>query len=115
MRLEGKVAVITGAGGGMGKVAAELFASEGARGVVADVLDEQGDATAAGIRDAGGESVYVHADVSDSGDAERMIATAVDTFGSLDVLYNNAGIMHDDDTSPVDTPEEIWDRTISIN
>src|SRR5262249_9028828 len=49
------------------------------------------------------------------GDAERMIATAVDTYGSLDVLYNNAGIMHDDDTSPVDTPEEIWDRTISIN
>jgi len=115
MRLEGKVAVITGAAGGMGKVAAELFASEGARVVVADVLDEQGDATAAGIRGAGGEAVYTHADVSNAGDAERMIATAVDTYGSLDVLYNNAGIMHDDDTSAVDTPEEIWDRTIAIN
>ncbi|HXJ62590.1 MAG TPA: glucose 1-dehydrogenase [Actinomycetota bacterium] len=115
MRLEGRVVVITGAAGGMGKVAAELFASEGARVVVADVLDEQGEATTAGIRDGGGDAVYAHADVSKAADAEAMIAKAVDTYGSLDVLYNNAGIMHDDDTSPVDTPEEIWDRTISIN
>src|SRR5580765_7687320 len=98
MRLEGKVAVITGAAGGMGKVAAELFASEGARVVVADVLDEQGEATAAGIREGGGEAVYAQADVSKAADAEAMIAKAVDTYGSLDVLYNNAGIMHDDDT-----------------
>src|SRR4051794_37165453 len=115
MRLEGKVAVITGAAGGMGKVAAELFAAEGARVVVADVLDSDGDATAAGIRSAGGEAVYVHADVSSSADAERMIATAVDTYGSLDVLYNNAGIMHPEDESAVSTPEEVWDRTIAIN
>src|SRR3954463_9624209 len=115
MRLEGKVALITGAAGGMGKVAAELFAREGARVVVADVLDDDGDATAQGIRDGGGEAVYVHSDVSSAADAERMIATAVDTYGSLDVLYNNAGIMHPDDESPVSTPEEVWDRTIDIN
>src|SRR3954449_1760846 len=115
MRLEGKVALITGAAGGMGKVAAELFAREGARVVVADVLDDDGEATAQGIRDSGGEAVYVHADVSSAADAERMIATAVEAYGSLDVLYNNAGIMHPDDESPVSTPEEVWDRTIAIN
>jgi NAD(P)-dependent dehydrogenase (short-subunit alcohol dehydrogenase family) len=115
MRLGGKVAVITGAAGGMGKIAAELFAREGARVVVADVLDEQGEATVEGIRGVGGEAVYVHTDVSSASDAERMVATAVDTYGSLDVLYNNAGIMHADDESPVSTPEEVWDRTIAIN
>ena len=115
MRLGGKVAVITGAAGGMGKVAAEVFAAEGARVVVADVLDEQGDATAAGIRDAGGDAVYVHADVSEAADAEAMIAAAMGRFGALDVLYNNAGIMHPEDESAVSTPEGVWDLTIAIN
>jgi NAD(P)-dependent dehydrogenase (short-subunit alcohol dehydrogenase family) len=115
MRLEGKVALITGAAGGMGKVAAELFAAEGARVVVADVLDDQGEQTAAGIRDGGREAVYAHADVSNGADAEAMVRTAMERFGSLDVLYNNAGIMHAEDESPVSTPEEVWDRTIAIN
>ena len=115
MRLEGKVAVITGAAGGMGKVAAEVFAREGARVVVADVLDDDGEATAKGIRDGGGEAVYVHTDVSSAADAEGMVARAITEFGSLDVLYNNAGIMHAEDESAVSTPEEVWDRTIAIN
>src|SRR5262249_32542561 len=115
MRLEGKVAVITGAAGGMGKVAAELFASEGARVLVADVLDEQGEATAAGIREGGGEAAYVHADVSRAADAEAMVAPAMEGFGSLAVLYNNAGIMPAEDESAVSTPEEVWDLTIAIN
>jgi NAD(P)-dependent dehydrogenase (short-subunit alcohol dehydrogenase family) len=115
MRLEGRVALITGAAGGMGKVAADRFAAEGARVVVADVLDEQGEATASGIRDSGGDAVYVHADVSKAADAEAMVATAMARFGSLDVLYNNAGIMHPEDESAVSTPEEVWDLTIAIN
>jgi NAD(P)-dependent dehydrogenase (short-subunit alcohol dehydrogenase family) len=115
MRLEGKVAVITGAASGMGKVAAERFAAEGARVVVVDVLDEQGEETAEGIRGAGGEAVYVHADVSKAADAEAMVARAMTDFGSLDVLYNNAGIMHAEDESAVSTPEEVWDLTIAIN
>jgi NAD(P)-dependent dehydrogenase (short-subunit alcohol dehydrogenase family) len=115
MRLDGKVALITGAAGGIGKVAAELFAREGARVVVTDVADDAGEATVAGIVDRGGEAAYVRADVSTPTDAERMVASAVERFGRLDVLYNNAGIMHGDDVSVVDTPEEIWDRTIDIN
>jgi NAD(P)-dependent dehydrogenase (short-subunit alcohol dehydrogenase family) len=115
MRLEGKVALITGAAGGMGKVAAERFAAEGARVIVTDVLDEQGEATVAAIGEAGGQAAYVHADVSKAADAERMVAVAVERFGSLDFLYNNAGIMHAADESVVSTPEEVWDLTIDIN
>jgi len=115
VRLEGKVALITGAASGMGKVAAQLFASEGARVVVSDVSDEAGEATVGEIGDAGGEAAYVHADVSRGADAERMVAFAVDRFGQLDVLYNNAGIFHPQDDSVVNTPEDVWDRTIDIN
>ena len=115
MRLEGKVALITGAAGGIGKVAAEVFAAEGARVVIADVLDDAGEATAEGIRAGGGEAHYVHSDVSAPGDAEAMVTTTMDRFGSLDVLYNNAGIMHADDGSAAATAEDVWDRTIAIN
>jgi NAD(P)-dependent dehydrogenase (short-subunit alcohol dehydrogenase family) len=115
MRLDGKVALITGAAGGIGKVAAELFAAEGARVAIADVTDDAGEATAREIRAAGGEADYVHADVSAPAEAEAMVARTVDRFGSLDVLYNNAGIMHGADESVTTTPEDVWDRTIDIN
>jgi NAD(P)-dependent dehydrogenase (short-subunit alcohol dehydrogenase family) len=115
VRLEGKVALITGAAGGMGKVAASLFAAEGARVVVTDVADEAGEATVEEITRAGGQAAYVHADVSQSAEAERMVAFAMDRFGVLDVLYNNAGIFHPEDDSVVNTPEEVWNRTIDIN
>ncbi|MFL5797366.1 MAG: glucose 1-dehydrogenase [Actinomycetota bacterium] len=115
MRLEGKVALITGAAGGIGKVAAELFAAEGARVVIADVTDDAGEATADEIRASGGEAEYVHADVSTPAETEAMVARTVDRFGSLDVLYNNAGIMHGADESVTTTPEDVWDRTIDIN
>ena len=111
-RLDGNVALITGAASGMGSVAARLFAAEGAKVVLADVADEAGEAAAAGI---GEHATYVHADVSEAADAERMIATAVDRFGKVDVLYNNAGIFPADDASVTDTPEQTWDRVMSIN
>src|SRR3990172_1412997 len=92
-RLEGKVALITGGASGMGMVASRLFASEGASVVLTDVADEPGEAVAAEIRAEGGSAAYVHADVSSEDDARGMVAAAVETFGGLHVLYNNAGVI----------------------
>jgi len=91
-RLAGKVALITGAGSGMGRSAAELFAGEGARVVVTDVVDDAGKATVAAVRAAGGDATYVRADVSQWSDCQAMVACATETYGALHVLYNNAGI-----------------------
>jgi NAD(P)-dependent dehydrogenase (short-subunit alcohol dehydrogenase family) len=115
MRLEGKVALITGGASGMGKVAAELFAREGADVVLTDVSDEAGEATAAAISAAGGNAVYVHADVSKEADAESMIGVAVTRFGRLDVLYNNAGIMPAEDGSVHLTAGTVWDTVLAVN
>jgi NAD(P)-dependent dehydrogenase (short-subunit alcohol dehydrogenase family) len=115
MRLEGKVALITGGASGMGKVASSLFAAEGARVVLTDVADGPGEATAAEIRDAGGEALYVHADVSREADAEAMVAAAVNAYGGLDVLYNNAGVMPNDDGSVHTNTEATWDLVLGIN
>ena len=115
MRVDGKVALITGGGSGMGKVASELFASEGAKIVLTDVNDVAGAATASSIRDTGGEAKYVHADVSREADAEAMVRTAVETYGGLDILYNNAGVMLPDDGSVHTTSEDIWDLTLAVN
>ena len=114
-RLEGKVALITGAASGMGSVAARTFAAEGARVALADVADDAGEATAAEIAKSGAEAAYVHADVSSDEDARAMVAFAVERFGSLDVLYNNAGIFPADDGSVIDTPLETWNRVMAIN
>ncbi len=111
-RLDAKVALITGAAGGMGLEASKLFASEGAKVVMADVIEDAGNAAAEEI----GEAVrFVRADVSKAGDVEAMVRFAVEAFGGLHVLYNNAGIIHGDDGGAVDTPEDVWDRTVAIN
>jgi NAD(P)-dependent dehydrogenase (short-subunit alcohol dehydrogenase family) len=114
-RLDGKVALITGAASGMGKIAASLFAREGASVVVVDVADDAGNETAREIESAGGRAHYVRADVSNASEAERMIAAATDRFGGLHVLYNNAGIFPADDGSVTETPETTWDRVMAIN
>jgi NAD(P)-dependent dehydrogenase (short-subunit alcohol dehydrogenase family) len=114
-RLDGKVALITGAASGIGRIAASLFAREGARVVLADVADDEGNVAAQGITAAGGDAGYVHADVSSPSEAEAMVGFAVDRFGSLNVLYNNAGIFPGDDGSVTETPEETWDRVMAIN
>jgi NAD(P)-dependent dehydrogenase (short-subunit alcohol dehydrogenase family) len=112
MRLDGKVALITGGGSGMGKVAAELFAREGARVVLTDVADDAGEAAAAGIGD---DAAYVHADVSIETEADAMVRATIDRFGGLDILYNNAGVMLPEDGSVDATSEQIWDTTLAVN
>jgi NAD(P)-dependent dehydrogenase (short-subunit alcohol dehydrogenase family) len=114
-RLEGKVALITGAGSGMGRAAAELFAGEGARVVVTDVVDDAGNSAVAAVRAAGGDATFVRADVSSWSDCEAMVQCATDTYGALHVLYNNAGIFPADDGGVLDTPESTWQKVMDIN
>ena len=114
-RLDGKVALITGAGQGLGRVAAELFAREGAKVVVAEFSEESGRETVAAIEDAGGTAAFVQVDVSKADQVERMVQFAVDTYGGLHVLYNNAGIMPPDDGATLDTPESTWDVVMEVN
>jgi NAD(P)-dependent dehydrogenase (short-subunit alcohol dehydrogenase family) len=115
MRLQDKVALITGAGSGIGRETALLFSSEGARVVVVDVNDAGGQAVVEELRSSGREAVYVHADVSKAADAEAMVRAAEESFGRLDVLFNNAGISHPKDDDAVATEEEVWDLTMNIN
>jgi NAD(P)-dependent dehydrogenase (short-subunit alcohol dehydrogenase family) len=115
VRLDGKVALITGAGSGMGREAARLFAGEGARVVISDVVEEAGEGTAHEIRSGGGEGAFVRADVSRSDDAAAMVRFAVETYGGLHVLYNNAGIFLADDGGTVETSEEVWDQVMAVN
>ncbi len=114
-RLAGKVALITGAASGMGRCAAELFAREGARVVVADYSEDAGRNVVDGIVQAGGSASFVRADVSRAGDCEAMVQHALDEYGALHVLYNNAGIFPADDGGVLDTPEPTWDRVMEIN
>ncbi|HEU0237387.1 MAG TPA: glucose 1-dehydrogenase [Candidatus Limnocylindrales bacterium] len=115
MRLEDKVTIITGGASGMGRVAAGLFAREGARLVLADVSEEAVESAAADVRAAGGQATAVVADVSRDDDARRMVDHAVATFGRVDVLYNNAGIMPAADHSVVDTDVATWDAVMAVN
>ncbi len=115
MRLQDKVALITGAGSGIGRETATLFATEGASVVVVDINDATGQETVSMIETAGGKASYVHADVSKTADAEKMIYGAEETFGKLNVLFNNAGISHFNDDDAVNTDEAVWDLTMNIN
>jgi NAD(P)-dependent dehydrogenase (short-subunit alcohol dehydrogenase family) len=111
-RLDGKVALITGAAGGMGLAASKLFVEEGARVVMTDVAEDAGRAAA---EDIGDGAAFVRSDVSTAADAEAMVRFAVETFGGLHVLYNNAGVVLPNDVGVVETDEDTWDRTMAIN
>src|SRR6202795_1802672 len=110
-RLDGKVAVITGAGGGIGREAAILFSNEGARVCVADVGAEAGEKAASECR----EAFFFKADVSDPKSVQAMYAETKKRYGRVDVLYNNAGIMPADDDSILTTEPDAWDRVQAVN
>ncbi len=115
MRLADRVALVTGAGSGIGLESALALSREGAKVVVADIAEEPGEAAAARLRDTGGDACFVRADVSKGEDCARMVATAEETYGALHVLFNNAGISHIDDSGAEDTDEAVFDLTMNVN
>jgi len=114
-RLEGRTALITGAGSGIGRESALLFAREGARVAVVDRDADRAAEAAAAIAAAGGRALAIAADVSVARQVEQAVTSAEQTFGALHVLFHNAGIFPARDGSPVDTPEEVWDEVMSVN
>ena len=114
--LDGKTALVTGGGSGIGRATSLAYAQEGARVVVADVNVEGGEETVQLIKEAGGEAILVHADVAKPEDTQAMVAQAVEAFGSLDCAFNNAGISGGTDRRlTADYLEEDWDRVVGIN
>jgi len=111
---DGKTAIVTGAASGIGRASAERLASEGASVVVADVDDEGGAETVASIEDAGGDATFVEVDVTDAASVENMVDVAVDTYGSLELAHNNAGILTGFD-AVTDIEEDDWDRLVDVN
>ncbi|KAB2902260.1 MAG: glucose 1-dehydrogenase [Anaerolineae bacterium] len=115
MRLQDKVALITGASSGIGRETALLFAKEGAKIAAVDIVDDLGQETVALIKNNGGDAVYIHADISKAADCENMVRLAEETYGKLNVLFNNAGIMHSGDDNAMTTEESVWDLTMNVN
>jgi NAD(P)-dependent dehydrogenase (short-subunit alcohol dehydrogenase family) len=115
MRLIDQVAIITGAGSGIGRESALLFASEGAAVVAADINLAAAEETVTAIHKARGKAIAVQADVAKSADCAAMVEEAEKTYGRLTVLFNNAGISHADDDDSVATTEDVWDLTFAIN
>jgi NAD(P)-dependent dehydrogenase (short-subunit alcohol dehydrogenase family) len=115
MRLSDKVIIVTGGGSGMGRTASAMFAAEGAKVVVADFGEASARETERLIRDAGGEATSVRVDIASEPEAKAMVDRAMDAYGRVDVLYNNAGIMPEEDHSVLDTPVEAWDRVMAVN
>ncbi len=113
MRLQDKVAIITGGASGIGRATSELFAREGARVVVADYNEKAGQETVAAIRQSGGEAIFFRVDVSDWAQVQRLVETTLQTYGGIDILVNNAGILLFG--TALDTSPQDWERVIAIN
>jgi NAD(P)-dependent dehydrogenase (short-subunit alcohol dehydrogenase family) len=99
----------------MGQVAAELFAQEGASVVVTDLNVQAGEETVQRIRQAGGTAIFIQANVAKEDEVKTLVQGAIDAFGRVDILYNNAGIMPTEDTSVIETSEATWDKVLDVN
>ncbi|HEY0826527.1 MAG TPA: SDR family NAD(P)-dependent oxidoreductase, partial [Bacilli bacterium] len=113
MRLQGKTAIITGAGSGIGRSSALLFAKEGAKVIVNDISADNGHAVVEEIRQAGGEAAFIQANVTFADEVQLLVRRTIETYGHIDILFNNAGIsgvgaVHE-------TSEELWDRVVNVN
>jgi len=115
MRLDGKVALITGAGSGIGRAAALRFVREGAAVVAVDIDPTSAEATTDQLTALGARAIAVRADVAAAADCEAMVAAAEDRFGKLDIVFNNAGVSHADDGDSQSTTEDVWDLTMNVN
>jgi len=115
MRLENKVALITGGGSGIGRACAEMFAREGARVAVSDISLERAQATTQFVTSHGGEAIAISGDVSVGDDAQNMVSATVEKFGKLDVLVNSAGVSARNAMPKGSSPEEVWDKVIDVN
>jgi len=114
-RLQDKVALVTGAGGGIGRATALRFAEEGAAVVCADLTEAANAETASLVEQAGGRALAVRTDVTSSDQVQAAVAAAEQAYGKLDVLFNNAGVMHHDDSDAVETDETVMDLTYAVN
>ena len=112
-KLVGKKAIITGGASGIGRAAALLFAGAGAAVVIADINDQGGEAVVKKIHAGGGEGIYVHCDVTKAEDCQRTVQKTINSFGGVDILFNNAGIIRR--ASVIDTTEEQWERVMAVN
>jgi NAD(P)-dependent dehydrogenase (short-subunit alcohol dehydrogenase family) len=115
MSLQEKVCIITGAGSGMGRVAARTFAREGARVALFELSRQAGEETAALVRAEGGDAAFFPCDVADEESVRSAVAATADRYGRIDVLYNNAGIMPEADHSVIDTSVAVWDKVMAVN
>ena len=114
-RLEGKVSIVTGAGTGIGRAIATVFAKEGSKVIVADLDLKGAEETVEGIRKQGGDAAAISTNISRAADVEKMVQFAVETYGKLNVLVNNAAIYGFDTPEITDFPEEDWDRMMNVN
>ena len=114
MRLKDKVAIITGAGSGLGRASALLFAKEGARVVVAEIVPKEGEETVRRVREAGGDASFVQVDVTKAADCEKMVKVAIEKYGKLDIMFNNAGVLGA--VGPIARiTEEQWNQVFAVN
>jgi NAD(P)-dependent dehydrogenase (short-subunit alcohol dehydrogenase family) len=116
MRLKDKIAIVTGGGAGIGEAVAKRYAREGAKVVLAEINDTTGQAVEAAIRKAGGEALFVHTDVAQESDIQRVVSKTLERHGHIDVLFNNAAIaIYGQDTRAHELSNEVWHRTLAVN